>query len=111
MKKLFTVIFIFTIFPSISLAWDPIGDLTHPDRIVRNVQREVSGANRSPPESGSIDQPSQLPPEPQESAFPSRPQVYRATCITNSGSCNVTGDIPPRSGMACACDGIRGYIP
>ncbi|WP_250456271.1 DUF4157 domain-containing protein [Caballeronia sp. ATUFL_M2_KS44] len=28
-------------------AWDPIGDITHPDRIVRNVGREVDNAGRA----------------------------------------------------------------
>jgi hypothetical protein len=110
-KKVFLVILQLLIFPSVSIAWDPLGDITHPDRIIRNVQREIGGANRSAPESGSTELPSQRPPEPQASAFPTRPQIYRATCVTDSGSCDVTGNIPPRSGMSCACDGIRGYIP
>ena len=29
-----------------AFAWDPIGDITHPDRIVRNVGRELDNAGK-----------------------------------------------------------------
>jgi hypothetical protein len=33
-------------FADASFAWDPIGDITHPDRILRNVGRELDNAGR-----------------------------------------------------------------
>src|SRR5262249_40193986 len=30
-------------------AWDPIGDITHPDRIIRNIERETGNAVRDIP--------------------------------------------------------------
>lgn len=32
-----------------ALAWDPLGDITHPDRILKNIDREVSNAGQGRP--------------------------------------------------------------
>ena len=45
-RTLFTAISLLLCLQSTSYAWDPIGDITHPDRIVRNVGRELDNAGR-----------------------------------------------------------------
>ena len=42
----FKVSFLLLLFASECWAWDPIGDLVTPDRIIRNVSREIENANR-----------------------------------------------------------------
>lgn len=47
MKKLWKIFIVFSIlYPLCSFAWDPWGDLTHPDRIIRNIDREARNVGR-----------------------------------------------------------------
>lgn len=45
-KRSCSLLPILLLLPICSYAWDPIGDLTHPDRIIRNFKREINNAGR-----------------------------------------------------------------
>jgi len=49
---------ILVIYSAETISWDPVGDLTHPDRILRNAEREIRGGGSSGQDSGVIEQPS-----------------------------------------------------